>query len=64
MSLSIKDTQQLLEQLPPEGIAEFNRFVEFLRFKYPPKPPRRTLSQALGLLATGQPAPSDAEVKQ
>lgn len=31
----------------------------------PSRPPRkRTLEQALGLLATDKPAPSDAEVKQ
>ena len=64
MSLSIQDTQRLLEQLPPEGIPEFNSFIEFLRFKYQPKARRRTLSQALGLLATDEPAPSDAEVTE
>ncbi len=30
----------------------------------PPGSPRSTLSQALGLLATDQPAPTDAEIKQ
>jgi hypothetical protein len=64
MSVSIQDTQQLLKQLPPEGIAEFNSFIEFLRFKYQPHLRSRTLSQALGLLATEQPAPTDAEVKK
>jgi hypothetical protein len=29
-----------------------------------PRPRRKTLERALGLLATSQPAPSDAEVKQ
>jgi len=29
-----------------------------------PRPRRKTLKKALGLLATGQPAPSDAEVRQ
>jgi len=30
----------------------------------PTRPRRKTLKKALGLLATGQPAPSDAEIKQ
>jgi len=30
----------------------------------PPRPRCKTLERALGLLATSQPAPSDAEVKQ
>jgi dihydroneopterin aldolase len=30
----------------------------------PPRPRRKTLEKALGLLATDQPAPSDAEIKQ
>lgn len=30
----------------------------------PPRPRRKTLEKALGLLATSQPAPSDAEIKQ
>lgn len=30
----------------------------------PPRPRRRTLEKALGLLATSQPAPSDAEIEQ
>ena len=64
MSVYIQDTQQLLKQLPPEGIAEFNSFIEFLRFKYQPHPRPRTLSQALGLLATDQPAPTDADVEK
>lgn len=64
MNVSIQDTQQLLKQLPPEGIAEFNSFIEFLRFKYQPHLRPQTLSQALGLLATDQPAPTDAEVEQ
>lgn len=29
-----------------------------------PRPRRKTLQKALGLLATSQPAPSDAEIKQ
>ena len=29
-----------------------------------PRPRRKTLDKALGLLATGQPAPSDAEIQQ
>ena len=29
-----------------------------------PRPRHKTLKKALGLLATGQPAPSDAEIKQ
>ena len=30
----------------------------------PPQPRPKTLEKALGLLATSQPAPSDAEIKQ
>jgi hypothetical protein len=30
----------------------------------PPKPRRKTLDKALGLLATDRPAPSDAEIQQ
>lgn len=40
MTLSTKQqTQQLLEQLPPEGIAELRSFIEFLQFKYRLAPP-------------------------
>ena len=35
MTLSIRqETEQLLTQLPPEGLAELATFIEFLRFKY------------------------------
>ena len=41
-----QETEQLLAQLPPEGLAELATFIEFLRFKY---------------RATEAPAPSPAE---
>jgi hypothetical protein len=31
---------------------------------FPPRPRRKTLERALGLLATGDAAPSDAEIRQ
>ena len=35
MTISIKEqAQQLLEQLPPEGLKELAWFIEFLQFKY------------------------------
>jgi hypothetical protein len=30
-----KETEQLLAQLPPQGLAELASFIDFLRFKYP-----------------------------
>jgi len=43
MDISIRQqTQQLLEELPPEGLDELTHFIEFLYFKYrltfPPTP--------------------------
>lgn len=35
MTVSIRpESQQILEQLPPEGLAELTNFIEFLGFKY------------------------------
>jgi hypothetical protein len=37
MDSSIRQqTLQLLDELPPEGLDELARFIEFLRFKYRP----------------------------
>ncbi|HLB46164.1 MAG TPA: hypothetical protein VJL59_03970 [Anaerolineales bacterium] len=54
-----------LEQLPLERWAEVSEFIEFLRFRDNlPRPKRATLPLALGLLATGQPPPSEAEIER
>jgi hypothetical protein len=43
MAASIRQqTEQLLEQLPPEGMAELAYFIEFLYFKYQLASPPRT----------------------
>ena len=35
MTLSIRQqTEEILTELPPEGLSELVRFIEFLRFKY------------------------------
>ncbi|MDM8531413.1 hypothetical protein QUF63_09580 [Anaerolineales bacterium HSG25] len=36
-----KQTQRLLEQLPPAGLAELSRFIEFLYLKYRLKTPKK-----------------------
>ena len=53
-----------LEQLPLERWAEVSEFIAFLRFNDNLlRPKRSTLPLALGLLATGQPPPSEAEIE-
>ena len=67
MALNVVTHTQILsalEQLPPESWVEVQEFIEFLKFKARALRPRQaTLGRALGLLATNQPAPSDAEVQ-
>jgi hypothetical protein len=48
MSLSIRqETEQLLDQLPPEGLVELRRFIELLALKYKLKPPLTPENPAL-----------------
>lgn len=72
--------EQMLAELPPAGVAELVSFIEFLHFKYLgpaalepttitvttnlTQDSGHTIDEALGLLATEQPAPSDSEVEQ
>ena len=54
-----------LDQLPPEQLAEVNDFIDFLRFKAGlTRTKHATLPTALGLLTTGQSAPSDETVQR
>lgn len=78
MSLPIRQkAEDMLDKLPPEGLAELARFIEFLHYKYLLKGSRSptrleiseaktqyTVDQALGLLEAERPAPSDAEIEQ
>ncbi len=65
-TLNYNSILNVVSQWPPtQQQALVNDVLKMISSRVePPRQKRPTLSEALGLLATDQPAPTDAEVKQ
>ena len=63
---SYDNVLQMVRQWPPNRrFALVRDVINTLATEvFPPRPRRKTLKKALGLLATSRPAPSDAEIQQ
>jgi hypothetical protein len=63
---SYENVLQTIRQWPPDRRFALVRDVinTLSEEVFSPRPRRKTLERALGILATSQPAPSDAEIQQ